>query len=140
MTDYAALTDLQLAEAAAAMMYGPGYIRTHDGQMWYPPALTGRIIAGLTLELAHELHHWLIYREFSAGKPLNYSQKVLYRQHESARRYDADGVELHPVGQVILYRSIYTREHVIAAGAGMWECVDIDRARAEIVATLKASE
>lgn len=75
---------------------------------------------------------WFLARELAAGHPINYRVEIIYRQDPSAPR------DVHPVPQIVLYRAIYEREHVIAPGAAIYECVHHVREMAELIATLAA--
>jgi hypothetical protein len=133
--NYDAMTDHELAVEAARRMYGPALAHTPDGAPMYGTAMTGRIVRGLTLEFAHEL---LLWTRGAIKEPINYVQSTKVSQHLSAAEYDKNGNMLHPVGQVWLYHSQIIIGHVIAAGK-IFDCISIDRARAEMVACLKAT-
>ena len=134
--NYDAMTDEQLAVEAARRMYGPALAHTPDGEPMYPPAMTGRIIRGLTLEFAHEL---LLWTKGAIKEPINYVESTKTAQHLSAADYHANGDMRHPLGQVWLWHSQIIIGHVIAGGR-LYDYVSIDRARAETVACLKATD
>ena len=133
---YDIMTDRQLAESAALCMLGPGFIWSHDGFMWYPPALTGYVVRGLTLDLANQVLAWAIGQ---SKRPVNYKQSTKTGQHLSFAQYGDNGIMLHPVPQCQMWHSVLTIGHVIAGGR-IYECTSIDRARAEITAALRLSD
>ena len=135
---YDALTDAQLEEIAASMMYGPPPAHQPNGSGWYPPAINGLILGCLTLEFSADFSAW--WRTEEAREIKDEAGNITKKPRlwnlivESVIQQNASGV------QVEMYRAKLLRGQVIDRDSGIGYALDSSMARALTVATLRAAE